>query len=63
MSLRKAIRNGVVKIVSPDYPMIIATRNFCDWSPTLFAKDNDIVSVPKKSDLRKHIKRSFEDFL
>ena len=61
MSLRKAIKNGVVKILSPSYPVIIATRYFCDWNPTLFAKDNDITATPKKADLRKQIKRSFED--
>lgn len=61
MSLRKAIKNGVVKILSPSYPVIISTRYFSDWNPSLFAKDNDIVATPKKADLRKQIKSSFED--
>jgi hypothetical protein len=61
MSLRKAIKNGVVKILSPSYPVIISTRYFSDWNPSLFAEDNDIVATPSKSDLRKQIKASFED--
>lgn len=61
MSLRKAIKNGVVKILSPSYPVIISTRYFSDWNPSLFAEDNDIVATPSKADLRKQIKSSFED--
>jgi hypothetical protein len=61
MSLKKAIRNGVVKIVSANYPIIISTRYFVDWSPALFSEDNDIIAAPNKGDLRKQIKRSFED--
>jgi len=61
MSLRKAIKNGVVKILSPSYPVIISTRYFSNWNPSLFAEDNDIVATPSKADLRKQIKSSFED--
>lgn len=61
MSLRKAIKNGVVKILSPSYPVVISTRYFSDWNPSLFATDNDIVATPRKADLRKQIKSSFED--
>ncbi len=61
MSLRKAIKNGVVQIVSPNYPVIIAVRHFANWDASSFGKDNNIIATPKKSDLRKQIKQSFED--
>ena len=57
-STSNAIRNGVVRLSTTDYPIVIAVRNFPSWDKAAFAIDNSLSAVPSKSEVRKALKEA-----